>query len=702
MSDATDTPAPDTLSRIPLPWGLVVFGVVALMGNAVGLWLRYPEIGSAVLFPPYAVLTTALLFTPRRNWIWYIAIGTIAHAIPFQGEFAPTWILVADIANVTRALVAALLLQKLFDGPPRLVDLRSLFLFIVAAVVIAPAAAAMIGASNVLIHHAPVSYWKTWMGWFLSNALTGLTVLPALISAVANRSKWRRRIERKRAIEALLVAVGIGASSGFAFLLPASTRLDLALRFIVPLPVLIWAALRFGTGVASLALTAVAFAAVRGADVGTGPFGVASPDEKLLTLQLFLLLTTIQILCIAAISSGRQRAVQLYAALVASLREQVAVLDRRGRILAVNESWRRFIDRPGDRHFGRVTIGDDYLAACRVAVRDGDTTAERVLAGVERVLSREERGFDIEYDHHHEGAHEWYAMSVQALERADGGAVVTRVDVSARHEALSEIEAQRRELSHLARVAVLGQLSGALAHELRQPLAAILSNAEAAQYLLHRQPRNVVELEAILRDIIAENHRAGEVMGRLRALLRRGETPLQPVDPNELVSEVLELAHAELITRRVTTSAFLEPTVTPVLGNRVQLQQVLLNLILNGCEAMASLPPDERRLSLTVRAVSPTDVQVSIRDHGTGIPAHLTDRLFEAFVTSKPEGLGLGLSISRAIIAAHGGRLWAENNDDRGASVHFLLSAPRPAVEVQIERRDGPVVEQPAPAPLSA
>src|SRR5262245_15914213 len=127
MSDATDTTAPDTLSRIPLLWGLVVFGVVALMGNAVGLWLRYPEIGAAVLFPPYAVLTTALLFTPRRTWIWYIAIGAIAHAIPFQGEFAPTWILVADIANVTRALVAALLLQQLFDGPPRLVDLRSLF-----------------------------------------------------------------------------------------------------------------------------------------------------------------------------------------------------------------------------------------------------------------------------------------------------------------------------------------------------------------------------------------------------------------------------------------------------------------------------------------------------------------------------------------------------------------------------------------------
>src|SRR5262245_59418246 len=245
MSDATDTPAPETLSLIPLSLGLVVFGIVALFGNAVGSWLRYPEIGAAVLFPPYAALTTALLFSPRRDWIWYIAVGAIAHAIPVRDEFAPTWILVSDVANVTRALVATLLLEWLFDGPPRLVDMRSLALFISAAVVAAPAVAATIGASNVVIHDAPASYWKTWMGWFMSNALTGLTVLPTCISAVANRSQWRRRIERKRAVEALLIGIGIGATSGFAFLLPASTRLDLALRFIVPLPVLIWAALRF-------------------------------------------------------------------------------------------------------------------------------------------------------------------------------------------------------------------------------------------------------------------------------------------------------------------------------------------------------------------------------------------------------------------------------------------------------------------------
>ena len=182
-----------------------------------------------------------------------------------------------------------------------------------------------------------------------------------------------------------------------------------------------------------------------------------------------------------------------------------------------------------------------------------------------------------------------------------------------------------------------------------------------------------MELDAILNDIVASNHRAAQVIRRLRAMLNRGEARLQPMDTAELVSEVLELAHAELITRRVTATTVVGPNLPPVLGDRVQLQQVLLNLLLNACEAMASTPPPDRRLSLIVTADARRNVQFSVRDSGTGIPQNLIDRLFEPFVTTKPEGLGLGLSISRTIVAAHGGRLWAQNNADRGATVHCLF-----------------------------
>src|SRR5262249_45458672 len=149
---------------------------------------------------------------------------------------------------------------------------------------------------------------------------------------------------------------------------------------------------------------------------------------------------------------------------------------------------------------------------------------------------------------------------------------------------------------------VLGQLSGALAHELNQPLAAILSNADAARHLLKRQPVDLEELAEILEDIASQDRRAADVISRLRALLRRGEIRRQDVDTAELMAEVLELANGELIARRVTPTLSVEPGLPPVLGDRVQLQQVLLNLILNACEAMSATTPADRALSLTVRA----------------------------------------------------------------------------------------------------
>jgi two-component system sensor kinase FixL len=214
-----------------------------------------------------------------------------------------------------------------------------------------------------------------------------------------------------------------------------------------------------------------------------------------------------------------------------------------------------------------------------------------------------------------------------------------------------------------------------MAHELNQPLAAIGSNADAARRILHQYPTDYVELDAILTDIVSANHRAAQVIRRLRAMLNRGETRMQPLDTAELVHDVLELAHAELITRRVIATAVLAPNLPRVLGDRVQLQQVLLNLVLNASEAMGANEPHDRRLSVIATADARRNVQISVRDCGTGIPPDLVDRLFEPFVTTKPQGLGLGLSISRTIVAAHGGRLWAQNNTDRGATVHCLLVA---------------------------
>jgi C4-dicarboxylate-specific signal transduction histidine kinase len=343
-------------------------------------------------------------------------------------------------------------------------------------------------------------------------------------------------------------------------------------------------------------------------------------------------------------------------------------------VIAVNESWRRFAERADVPAFHRVRNGDDYVALCQAAGGDTDGTAARVHAALRDVLSDLERRVEIEYDTRHGARPETFVISVEALERPEGGAVVTRSNVTARRQAHLELEEQRRELSHLARVAVLGQLSGAFAHELSQPLAAILANAQAARHALKHDTFDRALFAEIIDDIVADDRRASLVLQRLRTMLKRGDRQVQVITIKELIDEVLSLAHTELLSRRIDVHAVVEPGLPPLQGDRVQLQQVLLNLILNGCEAM-STSTSNRRLVVTVRGEAPQMLHVEIRDSGTGIASELLDRLFEPFVTTKPDGLGLGLSISRTIVAAHGGRLWAENSTDGGATLHCVLPA---------------------------
>ena len=660
----------------PLAPGLLLFVPVVLLGNVIGAGLRYPEIGSAVLFPPYAALTAALVVSRPRHWVWYILVGSATHFVTSWPEWSVSWVILADVANVTRAITAAVMLRRLFDGPPRLDNLQMLAGLVLIAGAIAPAIGATIGAANVVLHAGAGKYWPTWTAWFLSNALTGLTILPAFLLGVANRARWRwPPIDHRRMAEALGLAGVLAATAAVSFLIGSNDGWELALRFYAPLPALIWAALRFGSGGASVALTAVTFAAILGVDRGTGPFLASSPDQNVAAVQVFVLLTALPLLCIATISTSLQRAVQLHQAILASVHDQVAVLDAHGVIVSTNDAWQRFAQRVDIAPFRRVGSGDDFIARYRIAANSGDEDAVRVLVGLTSVLDRRATHFETEFDHQHAGAHERYAVRIEPLARVDGGAIVRRSNVTARHQARVEIEQQRRQLSHLARVTVLGQLSGALAHELNQPLAAIASNADAARRLLMRRPTDLVELDAILTDIVVADQRAAQVIRRLRAMLSRGETRLQPLNTAELVDEVLELAHAELITRRVAAAAVIAPSLPHVLGDRVQLQQVLLNLVLNACEAMSSTAQGDRRLSLIATTDARRNVQISVRDSGTGIPPDLIDRLFEPFVTTKSEGLGLGLSISRTIVAAHGGRLWAQNNTDRGATVHCVLTA---------------------------
>lgn len=257
--------------------------------------------------------------------------------------------------------------------------------------------------------------------------------------------------------------------------------------------------------------------------------------------------------------------------------------------------------------------------------------------------------------------------------------VVSVIDNSWRREAEIELNRRRDELAHLSRVAMLGELSGSLAHELNQPLTAILSNAQASQQLAAQGRLTPEVLKDILQDIVEDTRRAGEVIRRLRILLRRGEVLFERLELNTIMLEVLRLLSSELIDRRVAVDTSLSPGLPQVLGDRVQLQQVVLNLILNACEAMETQPPP-RRLLVSTSADAGDRVRLSVTDQGPGIQVEKLDDVFEPFFTTKTQGLGLGLSVCRTIIEHHRGLIGAANNPVRGATFYFSLqSAPKEA-----------------------
>ena len=257
--------------------------------------------------------------------------------------------------------------------------------------------------------------------------------------------------------------------------------------------------------------------------------------------------------------------------------------------------------------------------------------------------------------------------------RCDGDKILSIVkDITERKRAALATEAQQRQLAHLSRVATLGELTGTLAHELSQPLTAVRSNAQAARHLLERRPLDEDELRAALDDIIRNNQRAGAVIDRLRALLRKESPSFQPLDINDVVREVIDLARSEIVARRIRLESRLAADLPPVDGDRVQLQQVLLNLVLNACDAMAGASSARRKLVL-MTGTQDGFVQLAVSDRGAGIPAHYLEHVFEPFVTFREQGLGLGLAISRSIVSEHGGSIRAENNPEGGATFRCLL-----------------------------
>jgi signal transduction histidine kinase len=260
------------------------------------------------------------------------------------------------------------------------------------------------------------------------------------------------------------------------------------------------------------------------------------------------------------------------------------------------------------------------------------------------------------------------------------------LDITTRKQAEEQATRHRNEMAHLSRVTTLGELSGSLAHELNLPLGAILSNAQAAQRILANGDTGLAEVREILNDIVSEDKRAAEVIRRLRLWLKKGEVQQHSLRINKVVGDVLKLIRTDLISQNVTVATELSENLPTVTGDPVQLQQVLVNLVVNACDAMVSCHTSERRLVIRTQIENDNRaITVSITDRGCGIPAEKIEQLFEPFFTTKEKGMGLGLSVCQSIVLAHRGELRAKNNVDRGATFYFSLPTTAQNGEVAVD-----------------
>ncbi len=328
----------------------------------------------------------------------------------------------------------------------------------------------------------------------------------------------------------------------------------------------------------------------------------------------------------------------------------------------VNEAYCRFFGRAREELIGRRFV--ELIPESSQAVALDEVAS----------LVREPRV--CTYEHEvilADGAVRWQQWVDSAIVASDGR--VTELqgigrDITDRKRA----EEASQKLAHASRLAVMGELTASIAHEINQPLGAILSNADAAELLLEAGPGRLEEVRRILADIRKDDLRASQVIRRMRELLGKRPLERQPLDLNDVAAGVLQLLGADAARRGVALEIELAPGLPAVHGDRVHLQQVLLNLLLNGMEAMADTPASRRRLAVRT-APDDTGVGVAVTDSGPGIPRERLPRLFDSFFTTKQDGMGLGLSIARSIVEAHGGRIWAQNRPDGGATFRFTVPA---------------------------
>ena len=380
-----------------------------------------------------------------------------------------------------------------------------------------------------------------------------------------------------------------------------------------------------------------------------------------------------------------RRGEELNRAVLASISTQIAILDGTGTIIRANEAWRRVATHASGAAATDAFVGANYLDECRRAELRGCDQAADVRRGIENVLERRACPFRYEY-RSEEPWERWYELFVDRLQLSDGGAIVTHFDITDRRLAERRVEETRRQVAHMGRIALVGELAATMSHELRQPLAAIRVNAEAGAQLLGAEPADVEEAREIFQSIVSDDARAVELIEGVRKLLRKEESLTATVDLNQICRDAGRLLQHDAALRATRLELVLDANAPLVTGDPVQLQQVVLNLALNGIEAASGGSPE--RVVTVATSRGENQAEIVVHDTGQGIPPGVQPHLFESFFSTKSGGLGLGLAIVRSIVERHNGRVYAENSSAGAAfRVCLPLASGTPSVPGGTYRR---------------
>lgn len=662
-------------SRIPHShlWPALLIALGYYLGAKVGFALTLAPLPVSTLWPPNAVLLAGLLLTRTRAWPVVLAFVFAAHlAVQFQSGVPVLMVLSWFVSNSAEALLGAWLLRRFAGGRPTFETFRDTATFFIAAGLAAPFASSFLDTAFVAANRwGTADYWTVWQTRFFSNVLATLTIVPVILTTT-DYVRHLPEVRRWRMVEAGAGLLLLSAICWVVFVHQEPGPTSSPALLYSPVVLLVGAAVRFGSWGAAVSLLTCALFAISGAALGGGPFVTSSAAANARALQMFLIVTWVPIMSLAAVLRERAAA----NAKARRSEEQLAVAIDAAQ-LGLWE-W--------DIKAGRLTWSDitrNFYGLPKDAPIDAETFKEfvhrddRALVAAAAADAVRGQPFEVEFRIClPDGSTKWILSTGRPVSDETGQAVRlvgVKLDITRRKAAEMYMQERRRELARFSRVSVAGELSTALAHEVNQPLAAILANAGAARRYLRHDPPNLQELSDILESIAADNRRASAVITRFGALRSKGEAPWLPLKINDVIAAVVDVARTETISRGVSLTSSLSDDLPLVLGDAVQLQQAILNLVINACDAMDCTPPGARRIVITSERDPEGGVRVVVADTGSGVLPELIEQAFEPFVTSKPERLGLGLAICRSIVLAHEGQLAVQNQPGAGAAFSFTL-----------------------------